>query len=62
MLWTYLNSLPRESLLYVVVLAVALAPWVSRWQRRVGRWLTRARWVSLGVVLGLALAQIINTV
>ena len=50
-----LRALPPDTLVYVLALAVILAPWVYRWRQRVRRILVRVSWIVLGVVLGVAL-------
>lgn len=50
-----LRDLPPNTVIYAVVLAVVISPWVYQWRLRVRRWLVRLAWIGLGVVLGLNL-------
>lgn len=45
-------ALPRESLLYTVLLAVVIAPWVYSWRQRVRRVLVRLSWIGVGIAIG----------
>lgn len=47
-------TLPRDTLLYSVLLAVIIAPWIQRWRSGVRRWLIRLSWIALGIGIGLA--------
>ena len=51
----YLKTLPPDTLLSAVVIAVLIAPLVYRWRLTVARWLRRLAWVALGVVIGVNL-------
>lgn len=48
----YLRSVPADTLLYAVLLAVVLAPWIYRWRQRVRRIMIRLSWIAVGVFLG----------
>jgi hypothetical protein len=50
-----LGELPREHIIYVLVLAVLIAPWIYRWRLRVRRILVRLAWIGLGVAVGVSL-------
>ena len=54
-LLNYLKTLPPDTVLYAVVLAVLLSPLIYRWRLAVGRWLRRLAWVARGVVIGVNL-------
>lgn len=51
-LLNYLKTIPPDTVLYAVVLAVIIAPWVYRWRSRVRRIMIRMSWIALGVFLG----------
>jgi len=48
----YLSTIPRDTLLYAVILSVIIAPWVYQWRQRVRRWLVRLSWIALGIAIG----------
>jgi len=48
----YLHSVPPDTALYAVVLAVIIAPWVYQWRNRVRRIMTRLAWIAVGVLIG----------
>ena len=50
-----LRDLPPNTLVYALVLAVLIAPWVYSWRNRVRRWLVRLAWIGIGVVVGMNL-------
>ena len=54
-LFDYLQTLPPDTVLYAVILAVLISPLVYRWRLTVARWLRRAAWVALGVFIGVNL-------
>lgn len=43
----YLRTLPPDTVLYSVLLAVVLSPFVYRWRSRVRRILVRLSWIGL---------------
>lgn len=54
-LFNYLQTLPPDTVIYAVVLAVIISPLIYRWRLTVARWLRRLAWVMLGVVIGVNL-------
>ena len=51
-LLNYLHSLPPDTVMYAVILAVLISPLVYRWRLTVARWLRRLAWVAVGVFIG----------
>ncbi len=51
----YLDTLPAGSVWTVVILAVIIAPWITRARSRVVRFTRTVSWIVLGVVIGLAM-------
>jgi hypothetical protein len=56
-LYTLLAELPPSSLVFALVLAVALAPVVYRFRLRLRRWLVRLAWFSAGLALGIIISS-----
>lgn len=54
-LLNYLKTLPPDTVLYSVLLAVVISPLVYRWRLTVARWLRRLAWLALGVFIGVNL-------
>jgi len=54
-LLNYLRSLPPDTVVYAVLLAVIIAPVVYRWRLRVRRIMIRLAWIGLGVAIGMNL-------
>lgn len=52
---SYLRSIPPDTAIFAVSLAVIIAPWVYRWRQRVRRILVRFAWIALGIVIGISL-------
>ncbi len=50
-----LRDLPPNTLVYSLLLAVVLAPWVYRWLQRVRRVMIRLAWIALGIAIGASL-------
>jgi hypothetical protein len=47
-----LRDLPRDTVLYAVLLAVVISPFVYRWRSRVRRIVVRLAWIALGIGIG----------
>lgn len=50
-----MQTLPRDSVLWAVILAVIFAPWVYSWRLRVRRIMIRLAWIALGIAIGVSL-------
>jgi hypothetical protein len=50
-----LDALPPNTLVYTVLLAVIIAPWIYSWRLRVRRVMVRLAWISVGIAVGLSL-------
>lgn len=49
---TLLRTLPADTVLYTLLLAVIISPWVYRWRLRVRRILVRLAWIAVGIAVG----------
>jgi hypothetical protein len=49
----YLHSIPASSIWAVIILAILIAPWVTRARNKVVRASRALSWIVLGFVMGL---------
>lgn len=48
----YLRTLPPDTVLYSVLLAVVISPWIYSWRARMRRIMIRMSWIAVGVAVG----------